>query len=200
VTVNRVSLESYVQGVVPREMPALWRTAALRAQAIATRTYAAFEARSSGGQPWNLCDTSSCQVYGGKSAEAPTANAAVRATRHQVRLFHGRPAFTQFGSSDGGWTAAGGKRYLPAKKDPYEKYSGNPYHSWSVKVTSRRIAKAWGLGTLRSIRVDKREGHGQWHGRVQKLTLVGSKATRHLTGDQFRVGLGLRSTWFAISV
>jgi SpoIID/LytB domain protein len=200
VTVNRVSLESYVQGVVPREMPALWRTAALRAQAIAARTYAAFEARDASGQPWNLCDTSSCQVYGGKSAEAPTSNAAVKATRHQVRVFHGAPAFTQFSSSDGGWTAAGGKRYLPAQKDPYEKYSGNPYHSWTTRVTAARIATAFGLGTLQSVAVDRRDGHGQWHGRVEKMTLVGSKATRHVSGDDVRIALGLRSTWFAISV
>ena len=118
VTVNKVSLDNYVRGVVPREMPALWEQAALRAQAIAARTYAAFEARSSRNPRWNLCDTSECQVYGGESAEFPTSNRAVAKTARQVRMFHGAPAFTQFSSSNGGWTAYGGKPYLPAKKDP----------------------------------------------------------------------------------
>jgi SpoIID/LytB domain protein len=202
VTVNKVSLEAYVKGVVPREMPASWKPAALRAQAVAARTYAAFEARSSTNPRWNLCDTSSCQVYGGVSAEVSTSNAAVVKTRHQVRMFHGAPAFTQFGSSDGGWTASGGEPYLTARKDPYEKLSGNPYHSWTVKVPARRIAKAWpGLGNLRSITIDKRDGNGQWNGRVLTMSLHGSKGdVPDITGDTFRSVLGLRSTWFTISV
>jgi SpoIID/LytB domain protein len=200
VTVNKVSLEAYVQGVVPREMPALWHPAALQAQAIAARTYAAFEARSSTNPRWNLCDTSACQVYGGKSAEYPTSNAAVAKTAHQVRMFHGRPAFTQFSASNGGWTAAGGKPYLPAQKDPYDGWSGNPYHSWTTKVSAGRVERAWpALGNLTSITIDRRDGHGQWHGRVLAMTLQGSKGSVRITGDTFRGTLGLRSTWFDIT-
>ncbi len=200
VTVNQVSLEAYVQGVVPREMPALWHQAALRAQAIAARTYAAFEARSSTNPRWNLCDTSSCQVYGGRSAEFPTSNAAVAATARQVRLFHGAPAFTQFSSSNGGWAADGGEPYLPAQKDPYEKFSGNPNHTWATNVPSSAIEKAWpALGNLTSISIDQRDGHGQWGGRVEQLTLLGSSHDVSVTGDSFRSVLGLRSTWFTLS-
>lgn len=201
VTVNKVSLDSYVRGVVPREMPALWEQAALRAQAIAARTYAAFEARSSRNPRWNLCDTSECQVYGGESAEFPTSNRAVAKTARQVRMFHGAPAFTQFSSSNGGWTAFGGKPYLPAKKDPYEKFSGNPNHSWTAKVSAAKVENAWpALGDLTSITIDSRDGHGQWGGRVEKMTLGGSKHDVSVSGDDFRSVLGLRSTWFSISV
>jgi SpoIID/LytB domain protein len=200
VTVNKVSLEAYVQGVVPREMPALWHQAALRAQAIAARTYAAFEARSSTNPRWNLCDTSACQVYGGRSAEYPTSNTAVAKTAHQVRMFHGKPAFTQFSSSNGGWTATGGKPYLPAQKDPYDGWSGNPNHSWTTKVSAGRVERAWpALGNLTSISIDQRDGHGQWHGRVLAMTLHGSKGSVRISGDSFRGTLGLRSTWFDIS-
>jgi SpoIID/LytB domain protein len=201
VTVNKVSLDNYVRGVVPREMPALWEQAALRAQAIAARTYAAFEARSSTNPRWNLCDTSECQVYGGESAEFPTSNRAVAKTARQVRMFHGAPAFTQFSSSNGGWTADGGKPYLPAQKDPYEKFSGNPNHSWTAKVSAATIEKAWpALGDLTSITIDQRDGNGQWGGRVLKMTLGGSHNDVSVSGDTFRSVLGLRSTWFAISV
>lgn len=198
-TVNKVSLEDYVQGVVPREMPALWHQAALRAQAIAARTYAASE-RSSTNPRWDLCDTSSCQVYGGKSAEYPTSNKAVAKTAGQVRMFHGAPAFTQFGSSNGGWTSDGGKAYLPAQKDPYDGWSGNPNHSWTTKVTAATVEKAFGLGNLTSISITERDGHGQWNGRVLHMKLVGSKRTATIDGDDFRSALGLRSTWFDISV
>jgi len=200
-TVNKVSLDNYVRGVVPREMPALWEQAALRAQAIAARTYAAFEARTSTNPRWNLCDTSQCQVYGGRSAEFSTTNRAVAKTAGQVRMFHRAPAFTQFGSSDGGWTSDGGKPYLPAQKDPYEKLSGNPNHDWTAKVSAAKVEKAWpGLGDLTSIRIDRRDGNGQWGGRVEKMTLGGRKDTITISGDDFRSALGLRSTWFSISV
>ena len=111
------------------------------------------------------------------------------------------PSFTQFSSSSGGWTSDGGKPYLPAQKDPYDGWSGNAVHRWTTTVTSGAIEKAWpALGNLTSISIDKRDGHGQWNGRVEEMTLHGSKADRQLTGDDFRSALGLRSTWFTISV
>ena len=205
ITVNKVSLEGYVRGVVPREMPASWHQAALRAQAIAARTYAA----NGLGDPLSaraaLCDTTSCQVYGGLSAEDPRSNQAVVSTARQVRLYQGHPAFTQFASSNGGWTAASpsGQPYLDAHQDPYDGWSGNPVHSWSTKVTSRQIEHHWpGIGNLTSITFS-RDGNGQWGGRVLSMTLHGRKGgsatSRSLSGDDFRLAFGLRSTWFRLS-
>jgi SpoIID/LytB domain protein len=200
ITVNKVSLEGYVQGVVPREMPASWHQRALRAQAIAARTYAAFELGSPLSTRAALCDTTSCQVYGGLSAEDPRTNEAVAKTAGQVRLYGGAPAFTQFSSSNGGWTAAGSQPYLDAHQDPYDGWSGNPVHTWRTTVTTRAIEKAYpALGNLTSIGVSTRDGNGQWGGRVLTMKLVGSDATRTPSGDDFRSRLGLRSTWFALS-
>jgi len=63
------------------------------------------------------------------------------------------------------------------------------------------VEKAWpALGDLTSIRIDRRDGNGQWGGRVEKMTLGGRKDTITISGDDFRSALGLRSTWFSISV
>ncbi|WP_151083179.1 SpoIID/LytB domain-containing protein [Nocardioides cynanchi] len=200
ITVNRVSLEGYVRGVVPREMPTSWHQAALQAQAVAARTYAAFEAVNPYDTRFNLCDTSSCQVYGGLSAENPRTGKAVTRTAGQVRLFHGQPAFTQFSSSNGGWTSDGGQPYLSAEKDPYDGWPGNLVHTWSTAVTSRSIEKAFpGVGNLRSIAVTQRDGNGQWGGRVEVMNLRGSKRNLVVSGDDFRSALGLRSTWFDLA-
>ena len=201
VTVNKVSLEAYVQGVIPREMPASGHQAALRAPAIAARTYAAEEAGSSTNSRWNLCDTSSCQVYGGKSAEYPSTNTATAKTAGQIRTYHGKPAFTQFSASNGGWTAAGSAPYLVAKKDPYDGWSGNSVHTWTTRVSDRAVEKAfpW-LGNLTRITIVRRDGHGKWNGRVLDLRLTGTKDARSVSGDTFRSGLGLRSTWIDVSV
>jgi SpoIID/LytB domain protein len=200
ITVNKVPLDAYVQGVIPQEMFPSWHQAALRAQAIAARTYAAFEKANASDPRYNLCDTTSCQVYGGRSAETPTTNQATQATKGQVRTYHGGPAFTQFSSSNGGWLAKGSEPYLVAKKDPYDGWKGNPVHTWSTRVSARAIEKAFGLGNLRSISISARDGHGQWNGRVEDMKLVGSKRTVTPTGDDFRSRLGLRSTWLDISV
>jgi SpoIID/LytB domain protein len=201
VTVNRVPLDAYVQGVIPREMPALWHQAALRAQAIAARTYAAYEEAHSTNPVWQLCDTTSCQVYGGKSGEYPSTNQATAKTAGQIRVYQGSAAFTQFSASSGGWTSDGGQPYLPAQKDPYDGWAGNTVHSWSTTVSSAAIEKAWpALGDLTAITVTQRDGNGQWNGRVEKMTLHGSKDPDLLiSGDDFRSRLGLRSTWFTLS-
>jgi SpoIID/LytB domain protein len=201
VTVNKVSLEGYVRGVVPREVYTSWKQAALRAQAIAARSYAAFEEADSTNPVYQLCDTSSCQVYGGKSAEVASTNEAVQKTSGQVRTYHGKPAFTQFSASNGGWLAQGSRPYLVAKKDPYDGVKANPVHTWTTRVSARAIERAfpW-VGNLTRITIDRRDGHGKWNGRVLSLTLKGTGDARSVSGDTFRSALGLRSTWIDVSV
>jgi SpoIID/LytB domain protein len=201
ITVNKVSLEGYVQGVVPREMPSSWRPAALRAQAVAARTYAAFEVASSSDPRFNLCDSSSCQVYGGLSAEVHSTTRATAATAGQVRTYRGEPAFAQFSASNGGYLAAGSQPYLVAKPDPYDTKAVDPYTSWTVKVTAAKIQNTWpAIGRLTSIEVTGRDGNGKWGGRISSLTLHGTKGVKNLSGDAFRSGLGLRSTWLNLTI
>lgn len=175
VTVNDVDLESYLKGVVPLEIPASWSPEAVRAQAVAARTYASYERRHPRSRAYQICDTTSCQVYGGVDAEHPASNRAVDATAGSILTSGGEPAFTQFGSSSGGWTAAGSMPYLPARKDPYDDWSGNPVHSWSVKVDDRRLEQAWpAIGNLHRIAVTGRDGNGAWGGRVRNITMRGT--------------------------
>ncbi len=201
VTVNVLSLENYIKGVVPLEIPASWSPAAVQAQAVAARTYAAYERNHPQSSAYQICDTSSCQVYGGYDAEYPASNDAVDDTRHQILLAGGEPAFTQFASSSGGWTSAGSVSYLPAKPDPYDNWSGNPVHTWTLKVDDGLIERTWpSLGNLTKIVVTGRDGNGDWGGRVTSLTLTGSSGRVTVSGDTFRSMLALRSTWLTFKV
>jgi len=198
-TVNVLPINRYVRGVIADEMPASWATAALRSQAVAARTYAAFIRRSRLGSYYQICDTTSCQVYNGVSAETDSTDSAVRKTAGQVRLWRGNPAFTQFSASSGGWAAYGGKRYLPAQRDPYDGWSGNSVHTWTTSISASRIESAYpSIGRFRRIRVVERDGHGQWGGRVQRLRVVGSAGKVRVSGDDFRWTFGLRSNWFKV--
>lgn len=198
-TVNVVTIDQYVMGVVPYEMPASWHPEAVKAQAVAARTYATWSRNQRRRGHYQICDTTSCQVYGGVSGEDPRSNSAVRATARQILSHDGRAAFTQFSASSGGWTSAGSVPYLPAKQDPYDDWSGNSVHDWSVDVDAGVLERRYpALGRLLRIRVTSRDGNGDWQGRAETIVLDGSKNDVTVSGDTFRWAYGLRSTWFTI--
>lgn len=99
--VNHVPLETYLPGVLERELYASWHAEAYRAQAIAARSYALWEMTIARHRPFDLEATEASQVYGGQATN-PKALAAVRDTRGQVLAYNGKvlPAF--FASSSGG--------------------------------------------------------------------------------------------------
>ena len=218
--VNKLDLEGYVKGVVPRESPSSWGTLsgglgmqALRAQAVAARSYALAEHRSAWAQ---TCDTQSCQVYGGRAAqdasgyndlEATTSNQAVNDTKGQVRLFlsDGSIARTEFSSSTGGYTAGG---VFPAVPDDGDAVDANPSATWTAKVPVDVLESAHPeIGTLLSVDVTKRNGLGDMGGRAVEVVLRGSQGKATLSGNDLR-GLysysssarpqGLRSDWFRV--
>jgi stage II sporulation protein D len=104
--VNELDMETYTRGVVPREMganefPAL---EALKAQAVAARTYAVANLGKRGGEGFDLLDTVADQVYGGAGAEQPLTDQAVRETAGLVATFEGKPIQALFTANAGGAT------------------------------------------------------------------------------------------------
>lgn len=188
-TVNVVPLEQYLRGVVPQEVPALWEPDAVRAQAVAARTYAAFERDSTNRSSYDLCDTAACQVYGGASAEHPASDAAVRATAKRVVAEGGDPVFAQFSASNGGYSVAGPFDYLPAREDPWDPFT------WTRTISVSDLETAFDtLGDYEGIEVVERDGRGAFGGRVVRVTVTGSEGSSTVSGDTFRIRLGLPST------
>lgn len=193
-TVNEVWIDKYTQGVVSREMPSSWHAQAQRAQAVAARTYGVQSIRSGG--YYDICDTTSCQVYGGYTAETANGNAAVVATQHRILTYNGQPALTQYSASNGGRTANGSLPYQVAKDDPYDSWSGNPRHTWTITVTRSRLQSAYpSVGTPQRIELLNRTSGGAWGGRVGNVRITGTNGSVTVTGDQFRFALGLHSRW-----
>ena len=199
-TVNATSLENYVKGVVPREMPATWSPEAVQAQSVAARTYAAYERAHPLTSRYQICDTTSCQVYGGVTSEHPASNRAVNATRREIRTYRGDPAFTQFSSSNGGWARRARcptcpRRRIPTTAGPEpQPLLDDQDHRLRIESVFPRI------GNLRKIVVTRRDGNGQWGGRVGAIRLVGSAASVTVSGDTFRFALGLKSQWVTFEV
>ena len=196
--VNALPLDSYVLGVVGREMPSSWPAAALETQAVAARSYALAELENVvTARAFDLYSDTRSQVYGGIAAESPAVTAAVQATARQAVLYGGRVATTYFSSSSGGRTVsaaeAWGKTvpYLVSVDDPYDTLS--PYHDWGpVLVDARKAARALKApGDLVAFNpVAGPSGH------VAQVDVVGTKGDVKVSGSDVRSALGLRSSWF----
>ena len=211
-TYNTVLMEDYLRSVVPSEMPASWHPQALAAQATAARTYASFERHSSTAGT-DTCDTTACQVYSGarlltsggavvRSYESAATNQAIVATSGSV-VITGGPfsyAFTQFSSSNGGWTSAGTLPYQVAKPDPYDGALPSTAHAWTARVSATAVRNAFPTaGQPLRLSVLARTGGGEWGGRVTRVAVVGTAGTVTVSGDAFRSALGLRSAWWTTS-
>jgi stage II sporulation protein D len=199
--VNVVDLDLYLRGVVPSEMPMDWAPEALKAQAVAARSYALSHLHTGGG--FDLYPDTRDQVYLGIPHEAPATTAAVTATAGQVVLYKGKVASTYFFSTSGGRTAslqdvypdAAPVPYLVSVPDPYDSIS--PYHDWGpYQFTARKLGRSLkSPGRLLDIQTVAAPS-----GRVQSVVTTGSKGDATVTGSDVRAALGLRSTWFKVGV
>jgi SpoIID/LytB domain protein len=199
--VNVVDLDLYLRGVVPSEMPKGWAPEALKAQAVAARSYALSRLHPSAA--FDVYPDTRDQVYLGIDHEAPTTTAAVNATAGQVALYKGKVATTYFFSTSGGRTAspqdlnpaAAPVPYLVSVPDPYDVIS--PYHNWGpFRYTARKL----GRGMKTPGRLIDVQTVASSSGRVQSVVATGSKGQAQATGSQVRTALGLRSTWFQVGV
>jgi stage II sporulation protein D len=198
--INALSLETYLYGVVPRESPASWPIEALKAQAVAARSYAY---RATGGSgAFDVYCTTASQMYGGADGETAATNLAVNSTKGIVPEYQGTPIVAYFFSTSGGhtenienvWTGVAPVPYLKGVPDPYDTTS--PYHTWPnnpIRRTPAQIAAAMGFakGPLRAVYVVKRGTSP----RVVKALLIGDKGWAVTNGASLRADLGLRDAW-----
>jgi SpoIID/LytB domain protein len=202
--INAVEIEDYLKGVVPKESPASWPIEALKAQAVAARSFAI--ATPVKGNGFDQYDDTRSQLYAGVSAEATRTNQAVDATRSQVVLYNGKVAQTFFFSTSGGHTennelsslGFGGTAipYLRGVPDPYEAEAGAPYYRWKRKFSLGRMNSLLGSlvrGKLKKVVVTQRGASP----RIVRANLIGSRGTTTVTGPQLRDELGLPDTWAA---
>ena len=196
-TVNHVLLEDYVRGVVPAEMPTSWAADAVRAQAVAARSYAVRLRDFGRYTGYDICDTTACQVYGGKGRETQRGNAAVKATAGKIVTYRGKVALTQFASSNGGYSARGDFPYLAAHRDPYDGVIKS--QAWTRSISARSISRAWpSVGTVQQLQITDRDGAGSWGGRVKTIKIIGTSRTATVSGTTFQHMFGMRSSLYMV--
>ena len=167
--VNILDLEDYVKGVVPHEMSDSWPLEALKAQAVAARSYAVSLGDRHRGSHFDICDNTHCQAYSGQTRAGNNSNAAVDDTAGQVILYNNKVAQAYYYSSNGGASegvaAVWGSNqadypYLVGKPDPYEAAAG----------VNNDYTKTFTAGALAAIL--RNEGYGEVGASIVSVEII----------------------------
>ena len=202
--VNVVDLEAYLRGVVPAEMVPTWPAEALRAQAIAARTYTL--AHLDPEAAYDVCATDECQVYRGRGAEHPATDAAVADTAGLVLTYGGTFANTYYHSDSGGVIASSAEvwgRDLPYLQAFQDVAADGPHRRWTARLNPDQIAASLrGLGQDVGVVARMSLLATSTSGRAVRAEFVGSGGRTVLDGQALRSvlrGWGLRSTRFTMT-
>jgi len=196
--VNHLDTEQYLRGVVPAEMPSSWHPEALKAQAVAARSYA-LASRPRSVIYDHLPDTRS-QVYLGVAGEQPETDRAIRSTAREVLTHRGEIITAFFFSTSGGRTEnaensfveSGPRPYLVSVRDPYDR--GSPHHRGRLRLSQAEMERRLrGLYRGRFERIEVlRRGVSP---RIVRARVAGSEGSAEVSGGELRTRLGLPDTW-----
>ncbi len=196
--VNRLLMEEYLRGVVPREVSPSWAMASLKAQAIAARTYTIASLNRHGVTHYDLCATTHCQVYGGAAAEHPNTDRAVAETVGQIVTYNNKVISAFYFDSSGGYTSDVANVWgatIPYLKPVPDWDFKSPRAQWTKTFNWPEfqviIAKSYPkIGALQQILP---VAFGQ-NGRIMKLLLKGVLGETTVNAEQFRYNTGLLSS------
>jgi stage II sporulation protein D len=212
--VNTLPIEQYLYGIITKEISPEWPLEAIKAQAVAARTYALVNMDKHQADGFDVCASTDCQVYGGRDSEAPRASKAVDDTKGIVMLYRGKLISAYFHSSGGGYTENsenvwGG--YLPFLRAVPDFDQKSPHYKWEKKYTPFELEEilrnaGYTIGRLYTVELSKltppplQAGDRGVSGRVKALQFTGSAGSVSITGTRLRSLLELPSTLFDIQV
>lgn len=197
--INVVDLEEYLYGVVPKEIATGHPMEALKAQAVAARTYTCKTLGKY--EKWNfdMTNTTADQAYGGVAVECEDTTEAVNDTKRRIVTYDGEPITTYYFSTSSGWTENSENvwvtayPYLVAVEDKYQSENVT-YANWSIKFTAEELKdilakKSIKIGNILGLNTTKKSKSNG----VLELEFVGSKDTYSVTKEACRSIFGTSS-------
>lgn len=196
--VNYVDLEQYLYSVLGSEMSASWPLEALKAQAVAARTYAIYKQQKERNAFYDVSNTQSSQVYKGIAKEFSSTQSAVNGTAGQVLTYNNQLILSVFHACSGGHTEnvedvwSESLPYLRGVRDYDQDITQCQWvKSFSSEELTKRLS---GVGDIVSISPTLTP-----YGSIKSMKIVGTSGTRELKGEAVRNALGLKSTRFTIT-
>ncbi len=214
--INILTIEEYLQGVVPSEMGQIDRELfeAIKAQAVAARTYAYAHKGKYDNFGFDVYATVQDQVYDGMNVESELVNRAIKKTKDQILVYQREPIEAKYHSTCGGRTANfsdiwgdSSPPYLTSVDDPFCKQS--PHYRWETDISFSQLMKSLGYDSLRNERIKAiKLKRSTETGRVIEITVITSlreekipkwKIRKVLAGEESLTGM-LKSTYFDMKV
>lgn len=196
--INYVDLEQYLYSVLGAEMNGSWPQEALKAQAVAARSYALYK-RQRSDTLFDLGNDQQWQVYQGVQTEAPGTQIAVNSTVGQVLTYNGEIILAVFHSASGGHTEnvedvwSNPLPYLRAVPD-FDR--GSPVYEWTKTFSRAELSDLIsGVGNIISLKPEKTTAYGS----ILKMKVVGDGGTRSVSGEDLSRVLNLKSTRFVVT-
>jgi stage II sporulation protein D len=193
IAINHISLEQYLKSVVPAEMPPSWEMEALKAQAVAARTYALFNSMNKKFDDYDLESNTNSQVYKGIKSENKRSSEAVEETKGVILTYDERPIQAFFHSHSGGITES--PESVWGFKSEYLKEIESDYCNlskpleWEISISKNELnqkLRKFQIGNIVSIKIDDTSTSG----RVHKIQVSGDEGEKYITGNDFRTILG----------
>lgn len=197
--VEHAPLETYLYGVLPYEMSYSWPLEALKAQAVAARTYTLKTLEGVKNKNFDVFSDVRSQMYKGGGKQYASVKKAVDQTRGEVLTYQDKLFFTYYHANCGGgtddvrsWnTGAQSIKPLSGASCKYDSHSKS--YSWQMNVPHGKVetyAKSVGLsGDLKNIKIARKTDTG----RATNLTIKTSKGSKTVPCGKFRLATGIRS-------
>ena len=209
--INIIGIEEYLYGVLKKEISPRWPKEALKAQAVAARTFAIFNVNKYIDKGYNICASTNSQAYGGVNHEDPLTNKAVDETRGVIMTYKGKPINAVYHSDSGGYTEDSENvwgsflPYLRSVESKFEEKVSPPHHTWSYSINEKDLTEklqkqGYAVNSVVSIEaVNKSEA-----GRISELVFItDNNEVISMKANNFRGLIGadlIRSTLFDIKV
>ena len=202
-TINHVELENYLYGVVPNEIPASWGMEALKAQALAARTYAVYNIKPR--QIYDMEDNQNSQVYMGYDYEKQSTTKAVNETVGEMIYYDNELIQAFYHSTSGGSTENSenvwfeNRPYLRGVQDEFSNNSGSPHTTWQTTYYKDDIIRNLNLdgndvNELYGIEIKRISENN----RVVECIFLTDAGEISYKKENARLLLGLKSSWFSI--
>jgi stage II sporulation protein D len=197
--INKVDLEQYLYSVVGAEAVSSWPIEALKAQAVAARSYALYKQKTGSNGIYDVDTTVGTQVYKGLDSEYTTTHQAVDSTLGQIMTYNNQVILAAFHSSSGGytenvedvWTSP-----LPYLRGVVDYDQKSPVFEWQQVIPVSKIQSlVSGVGKITGFQPAETTPRG----RVVTMKVTGDHGSTTVSGNDLRKALDLRSTLFRVS-
>lgn len=197
--VEHAPLETYLYGVLPYEMSYTWPLEALKAQAVAARTYTLKTLESVKNQNFDVFSDVRSQMYKGGGKQYASVKKAVDETRGEVLTFQDKLFFTYYHANCGGGTDdvrswnPGVESIKPLSGASCKTDDHSKSYKWQMNLSRAKVenyAKSVGLsGSLKSLKIARKTDTG----RATNITIRTTKGSKTVPCGKFRLATGIRS-------